>query len=1079
MMFNFNFAFFQRDSNQNNTINPKIDVSIKRIEKDFFEGKFNQAMNDLNLLIEDNSSELLKVIKYQLLLLKMSFLLQFRKIHEFKELIELIENKYINELKNDSSTKFQEFKLTLMAFNKNNEFFELSKQLKTDTPNSKPQGHFDIVFYLNSGDLNKAKEIFEEEIKDTIYRKHLLLIGGHIYSNLYEYTENDIEIFNCADMYYKEAIEKDNLSFLDKLQIQGFYATYILNMNTLNKIPKKDLLFNVEDYKKSLDIIIENKEYFNTEYINLTIGNYIQILIYLGLEDDYYTFYENNKERLDIKQYIQYCSIKNIDFEHNKIQECILKDYQLNDLLFYCNFVFTNSKKDIKEIVTFLEQNKEFTYEHSFIMYSYIKGKIFLDDVIEKEIIEYLKINKYNDLETLLSFTEQSYYEKKQILDEDIQKLIELSLADNTMQAKTFDVIKLLSKLGKKKEYIDLALSKQQVFNTIIFDTLKICFEDKDLYFKDFEYFINNIDKKCDYGAIIGNIYVKHDKPEIAFNYFYLEYKVNPNTEIMIVMLQVIWDYYNKSHKVIENNKQQEIFNSLITEKENLTFDNLITILMYSIHILKDTRQILPIINQELLNLDIQNLENNFKIKLSTIYTQTQFGLSNYKDIFLYSTNLCLVDDGKTYIIDNYNILQDNTNNYGFISIDDNEYFLKKQDDKYKEESLFHRITGPFAFRCENPNMINMNLSESYAKLKKIKWKNINLKLTLKDFQYHFEEFCKEPDKISLSELFNFMDNQSNNTKDLFQRYNDNKFQGLYTLANKDYKNYFTLIPYLLNNHNTNFNSLHINFLPNEQKKILTLSSIIFLNEIDKLEEVLKRDDIVIQQTLVSWLKSYSQKIDYTSMPQDFTYLSEKGHKFIPYTDDSIKQADKFKNSILNIISSILKCVIIDDTSENLPIKEAYSHLAPHIGNQEYQALAYCINHNYQIVSENNIFEMLSEMKIVNKVFTTNSIALLRELLEYKDYKKLIIELNKKNYKYLLNEGYTNNLITFMKKYDISKLSDEEKELIKIANSYGLLDKIIQYYHNKFTVLYPKNVLPTISHFDENIDKIFDIIEIN
>jgi len=1048
MMFNFNFAFFQRDSNQNNIINPKIDVSIKRVKKDFFDGNFKQALNDLNSLIEDNNSEALKTIKYQLLLLKINFLLQFRKMDEFEELIDLIENKYQNELKNDSSIKFQEFKLTLMAFNKNKDFFKLSKQLRIGTPNSKPQGHFDIVFYLNSGNLQKAKEIFEEEIKNTKYKKHLLLIGGHIYSNLYEYYENDIEIFNHADKYYKEAIEKDNLSFLDKLQIQGFYATYILNMNTLKKMSKNDLLFNVEDYKKSLDVILENKEYFNNEYINITIENYIQILLYLGMEDDYYTFYENNKERLDIKQYIQYCSIKNIDFEHNKIQECILKDYQLNALLVYCNLILTSTDKDIKEILTFLEQNNEFVYKNSFIMYSYIKGKIFLDDVIEKEIIEYLKINKYNDLETLLSFTEQSYYEKKQILDEDIQKLTELSLADNTMQAKTFDVIKLLSKLDKKKEYIDLALSKQKIFNTIIFDTLKICFEDKDLYFKDFEYFINSIDNKYDYSAIIGNIYVKHDKPETAFNYFYLEYKENPNTEIMIAMLQVVWDYYNKSPKIIENDKQQEIFNSLIAKKENLTFDNLIIILMYSIHILKDTRQILQIVNQELLNLDIQNLENNFKIMLSNIYTQTRFELSNYKDIFIYSTNLCLVDDEKTYIIDNYNILQDNINNFGFISIDDNEYFLKKQDNKYKEESLFHRITGFFAFRCENPNMISLKLNKN----------------------------SDEP----LSELFDFMDNQSNHTKDLFQRYSDgDRNIGLFTLSNKLYKNYFTLIPYLLNNQNINFNSLPINYLPNERKKILTLSSIVFLNEVDKLDNVLKRDDIVIQQTLVNWLKDYSLKIDYTNMPQNFTYLDEKGHKFIPYTDDSIKQADKFKNSILNIISNILKCVIIDDTSENLPIKEAYSYLAPHIGTQEYQALAYCMNHNYQIVSENNIFELLSEMKIVNKVFTTNSMALLRELLSYKEYKSLIIELNRKNYEFVLNETYTNELIIFMQKHDIANLLDEEKELIKIANSYGLLDKIIRYYHDKFKVFYPKRVLPTMNHFDKNIDKIFDIIGVS
>ncbi|MCK5293772.1 MAG: hypothetical protein KAJ49_03900, partial [Arcobacteraceae bacterium] len=396
-MFNFNFAFFQRDNNQNNLINPKINVSIKRIEKDLFDGNFKQAINDLDSLIKDNSSETLKIVKYQLLLLKISFLLQFRKMDEFEELIKLIENKYNNEIKSDNSTKFQEFKLTLMAFNRNEDFFAVSKQLRIDTPNSKPQGHFDIVFYLNSENLQKAKEIFEEEIENTKYRDKLLLIGGHIYSNLYEHNENDIDIFNYADKYYKEALEKDKLSFLDKLQIKGFYATYLLNNNFQNKISKEDLLFSVENYKESLDIILENKEYFNTNYIKITIENYIHILSYLGLKDEYYRFYKDYKEDLDIKHYIQYCGIKNIQYEHNTIQEYILNNYQLNDLLVYSSLILDSTKENIEEIMKFLQNNNKLLYEHSFIIYSYIQGKILLNDTIENEIIRYLKTNKYND----------------------------------------------------------------------------------------------------------------------------------------------------------------------------------------------------------------------------------------------------------------------------------------------------------------------------------------------------------------------------------------------------------------------------------------------------------------------------------------------------------------------------------------------------------------------------------------------------------------------------------------------------------------------------------------------------------
>lgn len=1023
------------------SINPKIDVTIRRIEKDFFDGNFKQAIDDLNSLINDNSSEALKSVKYQLLLLKASFLMQFRKMDEFEELIELIEKEY----KDFIEIKFKELKLTLMAFHKDENFFDFSKQLRVETPNSKPQGHFDIVFYLNNGDLTKAKEIFEEEIKNTQYRNHLLLIGGHIHSNIYEYDNNQRSCFEQADTYYKEALEKEELSFLDTLHIKGFYSTYLLNNHFQKKRSKEDLPFSVLDYKKSLDIILENQEYFNTEYIKVAIENYIYILTYLGLKDEYNEFYTKYEKKLSIKHYIQYCGINDIAYEHNKVQEDILNNQSLDNLLVYSSLILDNSENNIDEIINFFQVNMKFVYEHSFILYSYVKGQILLINEIETDLIKYIKEHKYNDLDSLLAFIELAMYINIEISDNDIEKLIELSLAENNLQVRILEVIKLLKKLGKRKEYLDLALAKQDIFNSVIFETLKICDMDKDLHFHDSENFINSISNQDYYSAIIGNIYAKHDRPDKAFNYYYLEGKRNDNREAMLASLKVTWDYYNKSHKIFEDSKQREIFNLLIAKRDDFNLENLIFLLMYSIHILKDTRQILPIVNQELLNLDIQNLENSIKVMLSNIFIQTEFGLPDYKDIFLYDANLCLVQDGKTYLKNSYTVLEENEKNFGLISIDDNEYFLKKQDNAYNRGSLFHRIVGPFAFRCENPNMIPFQINEE----------------------------SEEP----FAEFFSFMDNRTNHNKDLFQRYSSGTFQGLYILSQHDYKNYFTLIPYLLNSKTINFNSLRINYLPQNKKKILTLSSIVFLHEINQLEVVLQRDDIVIQQTLVNWLKDYLQKIDYTSMPQEFTYIHEEGHKFIPFTDESIEQAGKFKNSVLNITNSILKCEIIDDTSENLPIKEAYSHLAPHIGIQEYQALAYCINHNYQIISENNIFDMLFETMKFNKTFISNSLVLLEETLEYTKYISLILDLHQKKYKYILSVEYESNLISFMKKYDIYNLLNEEKELIKIASEYGFLEKIEQYYNHKFKVLFPKSVLPTKTFIDKNIEKLFEIIE--
>lgn len=86
-------------------------------------------------------------------------------------------------------------------------------------------------------------------------------------------------------------------------------------------------------------------------------------------------------------------------------------------------------------------------------------------------------------------------------------------------------------------------------------------------------------------------------------------------------------------------------------------------------------------------------------------------------------------------------------------------------------------------------------------------------------------------------------------TRDLFVRYSNGKEIGFYPLSKSNYSNYFTLIPYLLEHNEFNFNAGQINYKLPEVKKILTLSSIIFLNNLSLLEQILEREDIYIQRT--------------------------------------------------------------------------------------------------------------------------------------------------------------------------------------------------------------------------------------
>jgi len=1015
------------DTVQTNSIvlNAKIDASIERLKKDFFDGNFTDAIEFLGSLLSEYNDNI--EIKYQLLVVKISFLMQLRKMDEFKEYIELIESDYTKFINKD----FRELKLTLLAFENNQDFFELSKKLRLETPNSKPQGHFDIIFHLNGGDLNIAKDIFEIEIQNIEYRDKLLLIGGHIYSNLYKYDEDDENNFVKADAYYKEALEREELSFLDKMLIQGFYAHRFMNDQIRQKkAANEEFLEYLKEYKKSLEIILGCKNYFNHQYIHNLFETYTNILLSLNLKDEYLSFYESNADTFSMKNYIRYCDIKGIDYSHEKIQNYIKSNFLLDDLLIYTSLISNNNIEEIKIIIDFLEKNKDYKYKHYFAMYCFVKGSILLDMEIKEDVLAYLEENKYRELDCLLAFLEYQYYLGDSIDDVEVENLLELS-NDCIVVARIVDVIKLLQQLGKREEYLSLALTKQATFYSVIFETLKICEEDKDLLFLSFDDFINKIIDKEIYSAVIGRIYLKYDKLDVVFNNYYLEFKRNKTQWIMFELLNMGLAFYNKSGEVFDNKKQLEVLHDIIADIDKLEVQNLIFLLNYVIIIQSDTKHVLPYLNQRLLELDINKLNSDIKVDLSNMYLQTQFGLQNYATIFNYEENFCFVKDGKTFIRDHYSVLELNQDNFGFITVDDNEYFIMKQDDSYKEQSLFHRIVGPFAYRCDNPAMQ----------------------------KYHFDANAEEP----MAEIFEIMKQQSLHTKDLFQRYSDGKLIGIYTLAKGSYNNYFSLIPYLLENQNINFYSGDINFYP-EVNKILTLSSIVFLSHIGQLDEVLKREDVFIQRTLINWLKEYSSKIDFINMPTEFSYLDEiENPKLHRDTNDEIEQ---LKSLVLKLVQNIIQnCKIIEDQLEVMPIKGANEMLANQIGKQEYQALAYCFNHKYQIITEDRIFNMLFGAIKLNMPVASNSLLLLEDILSYEEQRKLRIGLHSKKYKNVLDKHYMHNLIVFMQKHDLHNLEDEEKELIKIVDGYGWINKT-------------KEIAPVSPNFDENYKKLLNIIDI-
>ncbi|MGB5793445.1 hypothetical protein, partial [Poseidonibacter sp.] len=534
-----------------------------------------------------------------------------------------------------------------------------------------------------------------------------------------------------------------------------------------------------------------------------------------------------------------------------------------------------------------------------------------------------------------------------------------------------------------------------------------ICFNDKDLLLPNYNEFVEQVVNPKLYAGIIGNVYSQHDDLNTAFKYFHIEFKERKDINVAITILHLSQVYYHRFYKNIDIVKQSEVFNFVLGRLDELEINLLIALFGYSVIINKDTSSVFPTINQYLLREDIKEMNNDIKIRFSDIHIHTMsFVKDLYQKAILIDTNLCLEKDGKTYIKDMYEVNDENIKNYGFLTISEDDYNLKKQNEDYTEGSLLHRITGVFAYRCDNPNMVMIDVKNDF------------------------------------SELFKMMEEHKQLKIKTFEDFNNGNIVTFYNLAEKDYKKYFTLIPKLLNDENYNLDSGQYNYLSKETPKILTFSSIILLNELNYLEEVLKKEEIFIQRTLMRFLISYKESLEensseipkFNSTDCQFTFFLETEY----FTE---------KEKIISLINRLIKYErIIEDDKEVLPIKESATRITENFGVQEYHALAYSHKNNYQIITEDRTFVHLFQGFNFNPIMVSNSISLIKDVLSIDDFNNLKIELHKKKYKNLIEVNYLTILKKFMFFNNIDKISESERKFLKlIIEDYKAIDDLKEF----------------------------------
>ena len=504
-------------------------------------------------------------------------------------------------------------------------FFDLVDKIILESIKPLNRTKFELMYFLNSKDLNRAKEIFESVDKEIQKSKEYALMGGHIYSSFNDY-EN-------ADLFYKIALSQD-ISFLDKSIIVSFYGTDIINKYMYGAKINDKYNQTLIEYKQIVETIIDQEKYFDNTYIENLKINYLFSLAILNEIEKYIKLYEQvaKIENIFIHHYFHWCKLTQTPIDHKLVQEKILKNE--SELLLYYASLLEQENDDSKKVISFFEENEKYIFENQYIFLFYIRSKVFFDEPINKEFKDFLVSNKYENIEYLLAYL--SIIEQSSYSTEDIKKLIEFATNESQIIKRVFESLDLLMNSGHRREYIDLALTQQQKFPNVITKTLELCHEDKNLHITDFEYFIKNINSiESPIIGAIADIYANFNAYDKSFENFYVLYKEgNQNKDVLFKIIEIAFRYYQKTNGILEEKKEREIYDIMIANKEELGIRDLTFLFQYSLVVLKDTRQILPMLNEHLLNTDIKSLDKDIKIELSNLYTQTTIGMhSNHEQL--------------------------------------------------------------------------------------------------------------------------------------------------------------------------------------------------------------------------------------------------------------------------------------------------------------------------------------------------------------------------------------------------------------------------------------------------------------
>lgn len=1011
---------------------------IKQIRKEFFDGKIQKAHEYLQTARKEHSSN--KKDRYDFLLLETEFLFQLGNYEEVKSNLSYIEENLIQFI----NQNFYQMQISLYALDGDKKHFDkIAEKLKKEFASNQPNEYFEIIFALNSGQQEEAKRLYEDYIQNN--ENKLLYIGGLIYANFHMDTQAEKD-YKKADLYYAKYLEEKEPNFFERLEIYKFYSRTAFNKLLLNH-QHVEYQEKVERTRGLLASIKDSFHYFNKLQKKFLVNHYLHCLFILE-KQEFVNYYKSvNESEVDVI---------NFGFQHLDIEECvnsqvienrILSNNEIELLIHYhSKLVLIEPQK----VIEFLDTNTRFL-DNEIVLNIYLDAKIRTNKILTDEEYSLLEENKDNSIISYISYLEAKQIKSLNISENEIEALLAYLQDSNIQEILIIKTIRILSQTSKQKKYLNLAIKYKNDFQNIISETLKVCEIDRNLLITDFDDFVEKINNPK-YSIQIANIYRSYPSIVKAYQFYkitweHFDFLDKDKIEFASYVLHYCsLPYYFQNTNRIDI-EQDNIYKGYLEEKNRLLSVEQTFILSYYYIVIEESYESgFFKINSKLLSIDIDELTNDEKELLSKLYL---YSIVNHIDETKSIKSNQLIKQKEIYYISEQ-----------LYSTINECYLLKPKNQKefdlllFKEEieklSIFHFICNRFMNSLNSSNFKTIVSTEN-------------------DPLAGIREMLHENTKRRVRQ---------------FEDYSNGKNISFTSLANGEYKNYFKVINILLNTDKYNFHSGNNNIQPCEVNKILTFSSIVFLNNINHLDAVLDREDVYIQQTTINWLMSFIKELD--DSDELFTVYSD-GENLLKNISNK-KDIERNKQDLLNLANKIISADrVIDDVDAILPIRESYQMLVPHIGEQEYRALSYSYNNNYQIISEDAILNFMFKTMNLNSRMISNSMSLISSTLEMNELFALYKELDKKNYFHLFNENAIKNLLNklifedpiYLLQWHKKKYSNFQlEELLHIVKKYGWIEWIEKYYKENYIIRPPRIKVKPRTFITSNIEYIFELLRL-